>query len=271
MNTARPAQGPTRSRAVRLIFSLALLAAGAGFLWLGTWQVQRLAWKQDLIARVDARVVASPVAPPMPQRWGAINRADDEYRRVRVQGHFLSDTDIRVQATTRLGPGFWLLAPLQTDAGVVWINRGFVPQDLAAEDIAALDPQAEVSIIGLLRLNEPGGAFLRENQPGQQRWYSRDVAAMSTALGLDNAAPFFIDQQAQGDGWPRGGLTVIQFPDNHRVYALTWFALALMCALALAALWHPQWPSALRRQLARVTARDRHAQPSPGKHRPPRP
>lgn len=262
----------TRSLAARLVMSLALIAAGSGFVALGTWQVQRLAWKQDLIARVDERVHAPPVAPPAREQWSTVNEEQDEYRRVQVTGRFITAADIRVQAVTRLGAGFWVLTPLITDEdAVIWINRGFVPQEAAAQDLSPHDPQATVTITGLLRISEPDGAFLRENLPDQQRWYSRDVAAMSKTLGLSATAPYFIDQQAQAtQTWPRGGLTVIQFPDNHRVYALTWFALALMCALALAALWRPQWPSALRRQLARVTARDRHAQPSPGKHRPQR-
>ena len=86
---------------------------------------------------------------------------------------------------------------------------------------------------GLLRMSEPGGAFLRSNDPAADRWFSRDVAAIAASRGLDKVAPYFIDaERAPGEsGLPVGGLTVIAFSNNHLVYALTWGALALMAAV----------------------------------------
>ncbi len=94
---------------------------------------------------------------------------------------------------------------------------------------------AELAQPSLLRLSEPGGGFLRRNAPAEDRWYSRDVAAIARAHGLDAVAPYFIDADAAtaaqaGTPWPRGGLTVVRFRDNHLGYALTWFALALLVA-----------------------------------------
>src|SRR5690606_36844343 len=87
---------------------------------------------------------------------------------------------------------------------------------------------------GLLRLSEPGGGFLRRNMPAENRWYSRDVAAIAAARGLDDVAPFFVDAEpgaaAGADSWPRAGLTITRFSNNHLGYALTWFALALLVA-----------------------------------------
>ena len=85
---------------------------------------------------------------------------------------------------------------------------------------------------GLLRMSEPGGAFLRVNDPASDRWFSRDVAAIAASRGLDKVAPYFIDaERAPGEsGLPVAGLTVIAFSNNHLVYALTWGALALMAA-----------------------------------------
>ena len=96
------------------------------------------------------------------------------------------------------------------------------------------------TVQGLLRMTEPGGGFLRTNDPAQQRWYARDVAAISSALGLPRAAPFFVDAGLPGtaaapsavSGWPRAGLTVIRFHNSHLVYALTWYGLALMVVVA---------------------------------------
>jgi surfeit locus 1 family protein len=89
-----------------------------------------------------------------------------------------------------------------------------------------------------LRISEPGGGFLRHNDPAGNRWYSRDVAAIAASHGLAGAAPYFVDaargqDPAGAPDHPTGGLTVISFPNTHLVYALTWYALALMVAGAL--------------------------------------
>ena len=85
---------------------------------------------------------------------------------------------------------------------------------------------------GLLRMSEPGGAFLRSNDPAADRWFSRDVAAISASRGLAMVAPYFIDAEREpgGSRLPIGGLTVIAFSNNHLLYALTWGTLALMAA-----------------------------------------
>ncbi len=89
-----------------------------------------------------------------------------------------------------------------------------------------------MSITGLLRLTEPGGGFLRSNDPAGNRWYSRDVGAIAAARDLGPVAPFFVDEAAgeTPGGFPVGGLTVVAFHNNHLVYALTWFTLAAMLA-----------------------------------------
>lgn len=210
------------------LVALALLAlAFAGFSALGVWQVQRLHWKHALIARVEARIHAVAVSAPNHDRWPAITAEGDEYRRVHIAGRYLQDRDVRVQALTALGGGHWILSPLQTVSGdIVLINRGFVPDD----ETAAPPPLGSVRVEGLLRLDEPGGSWLRRNRPEQARWYSRDTAAIARARGLAQVAPYFIDtdQGADLQAWPRGGMTVVQFRDQHLQYALTWFALAVL-------------------------------------------
>jgi surfeit locus 1 family protein len=244
------ADRPPRSRRQLPLAVVALVLVGI-FLALGTWQVQRRAWKLDLIARVEQRVGAAPVAAPGPGRRAQVNRDDDEYRHVAVTGTFLNDRETLVQAVTELGPGFWLLTPLRlTDGRTVLVNRGFVPptaRDPAARGAPA--PTGTVTVTGLLRLTEPGGGFLRDNDPAAGRWYSRDVRAIAASRGLADVAPYFIDADAGptwpvSDGaaapksakrsWPVGGLTVVRFPNNHLVYAVTWYALALMTAFGAA-------------------------------------
>ena len=97
----------------------------------------------------------------------------------------------------------------------------------------AAPPTGHVAIEGLLRISEPGGAFLRHNDASADRWYSRDIAAIAAARGITDAAPYFVDADANAnlDEYPVGGLTVVSFYNHHLGYALTWFGLALLVAV----------------------------------------
>lgn len=206
------------------------------FLALGSWQLQRRAWKHALIAQVEAHLAAAPVPAPGPADWPQLGAADT-YRRVQVRGRFDHTRETCTQALTVRGPGCWVITPLQTEAG--WwllVNRGFV-------DPARRDPAMRaggqitgtVEVTGLLRQSEPGGGFLRANDPQAGRWTSRDVVALTQARALPAAstAPYFVDAEGQVPEGPVGGLTVVQFRDSHLSYALTWYALAGLSAFGL--------------------------------------
>lgn len=234
----------------RSLFVRRALAMCAGvfflcFAFLGTWQIYRLQWKLDLIARVGQRVHATAIAAPDQQLWSGVNAANDEYKHVQVSGLLLSEQTSYVQASTVLGSGYWVLTPLrQTDGSVVLLNRGFVPAMDKAKAAPHQEQRQTVSITGLLRMSEPDGGFLRKNDAAADRWYSRDVVAIGKKHNLSPIAPYFIDADAtdsQPDAGykslmasehqaPVAGLTVISFHNNHLVYALTWYALALMVA-----------------------------------------
>ncbi|WP_342148068.1 SURF1 family protein [Methylorubrum sp. SB2] len=219
----------------RAVLALAGLGLVGVFLALGTWQIQRRAWKLDLIARVEARIRAEPVSPPEKADWAHLDGPAIEYRRVRVSGILKHDRTALVQALTERGSGFWVLTPLvQSEGTTVLINRGFVPGD-RKDRSDRTEPVGDVTITGLLRLPEPGGGFLRHNDPAADRWYSRDVSGLAAARNLHDVAPYFIDADATPNpgGLPVGGLTVVAFRNDHLVYALTWFTLALMSAGAL--------------------------------------
>lgn len=230
-------QDRPRSPVIFAILGFGLLALIAVLIALGTWQVYRLSWKLDLIARVEARVHAEPVAPPVRADWGKVTAADDEYRRVTVSGTFENDKETLVTASTALGSGYWVLTPLRlVDGSAISINRGFVPTDRrnpASRAQSQMDGAATVT--GLIRISEPKGMLLRSNDPAADRWYSRDVAAIAEKRGLTDIAPFFIDADAtpNAGGYPVGGMTVIEFPNNHLVYAITWYVLAVMVAALL--------------------------------------
>jgi len=233
-----PAAAPRpHGRRRAFLAGLALLLA-MGLAALGIWQVERREWKHALIAAVEDRIHRPPVAAPGPAQWPAISAKKDAYRRVTASGRFEHDREVLVQAVTDRGGGYWVMTPLRTADFTVLVNRGFVPaerRDRAAR--AQGNPAGSATVTGLLRITEPGGGFLRSNDPRADRWFSRDVAAMSRARALDGpVAPYFVDADAvpNAGGYPVGGLTVVSFRDNHLVYALTWFALT---AMALWAAW----------------------------------
>lgn len=231
-----PVERGQRSTAALVALALLGLILFVSLIGLGTWQVYRRAWKLDLIARVDQRVRAPPVDPPGPARWPSVTAASDEYRHVRVTGTLLNDRETRVQASTELGSGFWLMTPLRmADGHVVLINRGFISPGWKHSETS--DATQPVTVTGLLRLTEPHGRFLRQNDPADNRWFSRDVQAIAAARGLSNVAPYFVDADATPANAgvaqePISGLTVIVFPNSHLIYAITWYLLALMVAWA---------------------------------------
>lgn len=226
----RPPRG--LARAIIIAVTLALVASFAA---LGVWQIERRAWKHRLIAAVEERIHAAPVETPGPDSWRQISSTKDAYRHVRASGHYLPGHDTLVQAVTEHGSGYWVMTPFDTGRFVMIVNRGFVPAE-QRNTAGKAAPTGPAEITGLLRISEPGGGFLRDNDPAAGRWYSRDVAAIARAQGIGTVAPYFIDADADAatgrDIWPLGGLTVVRFPDNHMAYALTWFAMAALSGWA---------------------------------------
>ncbi len=220
-----------------------LLVALIAFVALGVWQVQRMHWKHALIARVEARVHAAPVAVPEDARLTGEGARELDYLRVRIAGTYEGRATALVRAATELGTGYWTMTPIRTAEGrQVWINRGFVPAGTTREQAAATTPPGRVEVTGLLRPTEPGGSILQSNQPGIDRWYSRDVRALATVRGIGAVAQAFVDVQVEQAAPVEGlrpvpGLTQIHFPDSHLSYALTWFAMAAMSGAALVLVW----------------------------------
>ncbi|WP_027998515.1 SURF1 family protein [Sinorhizobium arboris] len=233
-----PRQPSRLSLAILSILGLLLISAFAA---LGTWQVKRLSWKLDLIARVEERVHAAPVPVPPRNDWPNVNAAQDEYRHVTLQGRFLHEKETLIYAATERGPGYWVMTPLAAaDGTTVLVNRGFVPTE-RREASTRREGQIEGTTIvtGLMRMDEPNGSLLQSNRPRENRWYSRDVSAIAAVRGLSEVAPYFVDADAglNPGGLPVGGLTRVVFPNNHLFYALTWYGLAAMTAGMLVILW----------------------------------
>jgi surfeit locus 1 family protein len=217
--------------------ALASLVALAILLGLGTWQLQRRAWKEGLIAQIQARAYGEP-GPIIPEaEWSDWRAEGDEFRKVRVTGTFLHPLEAPVYGLAPGGQpgmptqGYYLITPLKLAGGaIVMVNRGFVPTEL--KNPAARpgsQPGGEVVVTGLVRAPEPRNAFTPADDPARNLWFARDPQAIGRFHKLDRVAPFLIDADAspQPGGWPRGGQTPLNLPNNHLQYAVTWFGIAL--------------------------------------------
>ena len=197
--------------------------------------MRRLAWKEDLIAKIEARVHASPVALPDEATWASLKPDDYEYRHVTLRGTFEHDKELLIFRASGPNeglsqPGYVVITPLRMESGAsVLIARGFVPE--AFKD-PATRPQGQltglVTLNGLMRAPEPRNAFTPADSPEKGLWYTRDPAAMASALKIARAAPFSIDADGTPlpGGWPKAGVTVVSIKNDHLSYALTWYGLA---------------------------------------------
>ena len=200
---------------------------GAGILLaLCVWQVERLAWKQGLLARIDARIAEAPVplpAHPDPKR--------DDYLSVKVAGRF--DTpQLRVFATwTGAGPGLRIVAPFTTDSGRrVMVDRGFLPEGQKDKALTA----GPATVTGNLHWT-PGADWLTPApDPKEGLWFARDIPAMAKALNTDPV--LIVARSPTGDGIRPLPVTSAGIPNNHLQYAITWFLLALVW-LGMTGLW----------------------------------
>lgn len=227
---------PNKARSL-ILPGVATLVALAILIGLGTWQVERMAWKNGLIAQIEARAYGAPGAILPEDQWPAWRADRDEFRKVRVTGTFLHQDETPVYG---LAPGeqqgaplqgYYLMTPLQlADGAIVMVNRGIVPMEL--RDPARRPesrPQGEVTITGLVRAPEARNPFTPGDDPAKNQWFTRDPQAIAAAHNLQRVAPFLIDADATPNpgGWPRGGLTPLTLPNNHLQYAITWYGLAL--------------------------------------------
>jgi surfeit locus 1 family protein len=226
-----------RPAALRSVIGPALVAlAGIAVLVsLGIWQLHRLAWKEALIARIEARAKAPPTALPSETEWAALKPEDYEYRHVMLRGRFHGREALVFRGSgpeAGEGPGYLVLAPLiLPDGAALVVNRGFVPSG-EKDATSHAPPEAEVSVTGLMREPEPRNLFTPADRPEENLWFTRDPGAIAAHFGVTRVAPFSVDADFSGDpkALPRGGTTVIAFPNNHLAYALTWFGLAAALA-----------------------------------------
>lgn len=235
----RPTSQPNKQRrSWRGLLAPALLAFAA-LIALGSWQVERKAWKEGLIASLTERLAAPPEALPAPTSWQNLDEANEEYRRVSFSAVFDYAHEALVYGAASAfrpnvsGPGYWVFTPARlADGSAVIVNRGFVPegrQEANARSGGAT-PGA-ITIVGALRWPDHGW-FTPNAEPAKNLWFARDPAAIAAAKGIGAVAPFYVEQElpVTPGGLPQPGRLVVHLPNNHLQYALTWFGLALVLA-----------------------------------------
>jgi surfeit locus 1 family protein len=215
-----------------LAFTFFVAATLALLVGLGLWQLQRLEWKEGLIAKIGARTKAPPVS-----LQEAAERArggeDVSYLRVSAEGSFDHEKERYLYAISDGEVGWHVIAPLETKGGeVVLVDRGFVPEakkEPASRPEGALE--GTVTVIGLARPAESQGLFAPDNEAAANRWFWRDLAAMAASMFPERkveVVPFYLEAE-RGEvpgGWPRGGETRLDIRNDHLQYALTWFLMA---------------------------------------------
>jgi surfeit locus 1 family protein len=236
---------PPRRR-LRTLLGLFVPAAVvfAALIALGTWQLQRKTWKEELIATLTERLAAPPAALPTPSSWPTLKRDDTEYRRVAFTATFDDDKEALVYAAASAfrpdvsGPGYWVFTPARlADAGVVMVNRGFVPQDRADP---ATRPGGRLigptTITGTLRWPDTRSFFAPSDEPAHNLWFLRDPAAIAAAKGLTDVAPFYVEQEAPAPpgGLPQPGKLEVRLRNEHLQYVVTWYGLELVLVVVFA-------------------------------------
>jgi surfeit locus 1 family protein len=199
---------------------------------LSIWQVQRLYWKEALIADREARVAAEPVALPP----AGTNASALEYRRVHLEGTFLHDKELFLGARSLNGNvGYRILTPFALAGGeAVLVDRGWVPVERKAPERRAEGQVAGPQVLDGVARVPPARAWMQpDNEPANNIWFYVDLPAMAAASGVALRTDLYVDAGPAENpgGYPVGGQTRIELPNDHLQYAVTWGLLAAALAV----------------------------------------
>jgi surfeit locus 1 family protein len=227
-DTIRPAWRVLLWPSLFTAFTLALLVS------LGFWQLERLGAKERFAQRIEVSLAGQPQALPAEAEWPALKAKVTDYTKVAATGEFLHDKELFLYGVLNNGrdnlPGLFVITPLKLANGsIVFVNRGFITTDRKNPATRAEGQvKGPVTVTGILRTPQPRGMFTPDDDAKAKLFFTRDPAAFATTTELARTAPFSIDADAtpQHGGWPKGGHTVVSFPNNHLQYAITWFMLS---------------------------------------------
>ncbi|WP_282059828.1 SURF1 family protein [Roseobacter litoralis] len=209
----------------RLAFLVVIGLGGAAILIsLGVWQIQRLAWKEGVIAEIDSRIAADPVSLP-----AQLDRARDAYLPVQVTGTLRADF-LRVLVSKKdVGAGYRIIRPMLHPDGDILIDLGFVTTENASG--LKFEEGPPLSIVGNLQWPQEVDGFTPEPDLQSNIWFARDVDAMAAALGTRPI--LVVRRDAPQLGGPLSPMPVDTrvIPNDHLQYAVTWFSLATIWSL----------------------------------------
>ncbi|GGD79503.1 SURF1 family protein [Rhizobium anhuiense] len=221
-----------------------VLIALAILISLGTWQVERLHWKEGLLADIAERQVAAPV-PLADIETMAAASGDIEYRKVTATGRYINNKERHFFATWRGQTGYYIYTPLElADGRALFVNRGFVPFENKEPEMRMQGQLTDQqTVTGLARQKLPGKPswVVPDNDIAKNIFYWKDLDVMAESVGLDKARviPFFVDADSTPNpaGLPIGGVTQVDLPNDHLQYAFTWYGLAAVLIIVVAISW----------------------------------
>lgn len=229
---------PAGWRASTALFVVLGLAALAVLLGLGTWQVQRLHWKEGQIATIDARIASVP-QPLAVVEARLADTGDVDYWPVSLSGTFRHEGERHFFATHKGHSGYFVYTPLALDDGrLILVNRGFVPfdrKDAATRGEGQVEGRREIAGLARSRVDEKPNSLMPDNDPAKNIFYWKDIDAMAASAGVGapgDYLPFFVDADDAPNpgGLPVGGVTLVDMPNSHLQYAVTWYGLAAALA-----------------------------------------
>jgi surfeit locus 1 family protein len=222
-----------------LVPSALALTGFVVLLGLGTWQIERKAWKEALIARLQERVSAQPQPLPAPEQWPQLKPENSEFRRVKAALEFLDRPHAYLFASGSAlrpdikSPGYFVFAPARLQSGaIVVVDVGHVGPDRRYPWTGG-----KAEIVGYLRWPEAPSWFVADHDASGSVWFVRDHRSMAKLKGWgDEVAPFYIDQESPvpPGGLPKPGPLAVQLRNDHLQYALTWYGLAVVLAVIFA-------------------------------------
>lgn len=237
-------QHVTPRRRLPVVTGILVLIALAILISLGTWQVERLHWKEGLLADIAERQAASPVPLADIEAMAAAG-GDIEYRKVTATGRYINNKERHFFATWRGQTGYYIYTPLElADGRTLFVNRGFVPFENKEPEMRMQGQLTDQqTVTGLARAKLPGKPswVVPDNDIAKNIFYWKDLDVMAESVGLDKAGviPFFVDADSTPNpaGLPIGGVTQVDLPNDHLQYAFTWYGLAAVLVVVVAMSW----------------------------------
>jgi surfeit locus 1 family protein len=237
-------ESPAPRRKLPVFTGITVLIALAILISLGTWQVERLHWKEGLLADIAERRAADRV-PLADIETMAAQGGDIEYRTVTATGRYINNKERHFFATWRGQTGYYIYTPLQlTDGRYILVNRGFVPYENKEPEMRMQGQlTGEQTVTGLARAKLPGkpSSLVPDNDVAKNIFYWKDLDVMASSVDLDktDVLPFFVDADSTPNpaGFPIGGVTQVDLPNDHLQYAFTWYGLAAALVGVVAISW----------------------------------